>query len=233
MMNTNRGALAAALLLAVLSADTRAACMDSVVLVHGNAGSPQDFASTVAELKRRGYGDAQIHVPAWGSRICAACNDHYGSEEGPVASALSGARLQSCSGRIDVIAHSMGATLAARQISKLGISTSVDAFVGIAGAFSGLWTCGTYPFNVPTSTCGAWGLSVASPMLSTLASQRFAARAYTLRSWSDQVVCATSVCTVGGVHSSTVPGQSAAVTLALGHYGLLTQTAVLQADLID
>jgi alpha-beta hydrolase superfamily lysophospholipase len=232
MMNTNKVASATALLLAVLATDTHAACVDSVVLVHGNTGSPQDFASTVAELKRRGYTNAQIHVPAWGSRSCAACNDHYGSEEEPVARALSAARQQSCTGRIDVIAHSMGATLAAQQISKLGISMSVDAFVGIAGAFRGLWTCGTYPFHVPTSTCGAWGLSVASPLLSTLAAQRFATRTYTLMSWSDQVVCATGVCTVGGVHSSTVPGQTAAYTLSLGHFGLLTQTAALQADLI-
>lgn len=232
-MNMKRAAFFSALLLAVLSPSVGAACVDSVVLVHGNAGSPQDFANTVAELKRRGYGDAQIHVPSWGSRTCAACNDHYGQEETPVASALATARSHSCTGRVDVIAHSMGATLAAQQIGKLGMSASVDAFVGIAGAFRGLWSCGTYPFNVPTSTCAAWGLSVASPFLSTLSSQRFAARSYTLRSWSDQVVCATGVCTVGGVHSSVVPGQTAAVTLALGHFGLLTQTAVLQADLID
>jgi triacylglycerol lipase len=232
-MNANRVALATALMLAMLPLQARAACVDSVVLVHGNSGSPQDFANTVAELKRRGYGDEQIHVPSWGSRTCAACNDHYGSEEAPVANALAAARSQSCTGRVDVIAHSMGATLAARQIGKLGLSASVDTFVGVAGAFRGLWSCGTYPFNVPASTCGAWGLSVASPFLSSLATQRFAARSYTLRSWSDQVVCATGVCTVGGVHSSTVPGQTAALSLALGHFGLLTQTAVLQADLID
>jgi hypothetical protein len=95
----------------------------------------------------------------------------------------------------------MGATLAARQIERNGLANRVDAFVGIAGAFRGLWSCGTYPYNVWSSTCGYWGLSVNSPFLNGLKGKRFGGRVYSLKSWSDQVVCATGVCTVGGIHS--------------------------------
>jgi triacylglycerol lipase len=209
-----------------------AACVDNVVLVHGNAGTPAHFDNTYNELRARGYGTSQIYRPNWGSKTCAACNDHNGSEETPVENALVDAIAASCTGRIDVIGHSMGVTLAARQIHRLALTPYVDSFVGIAGAYRGLWSCGTYPWNVLTSTCGYWGLSVGSPLVNSLAGRKPAARAYSIKSWSDQVVCSTGVCTVGGVHSSTVPGENASYTYATGHFGLLTGTAAKQADLI-
>jgi triacylglycerol lipase len=140
-----------------------AACVDNVVLVHGNTGKPADFDNTVAELQRRGYASSQIFRPSWGSKTCAACNDHSGSEETPVENAIIDAIALSCTGKIDVIGHSMGATLSARVIDRIAAKGYVDSFVGIAGAFRGLWSCGSYPFNVVTSTCGYWGLSVGSP----------------------------------------------------------------------
>ena len=209
-----------------------AACVDNVVLVHGNTGKPADFDNTYNQLLARGYSASQVYRPNWGSKTCAACNDHYGSEETPVATALTQAKSNSCTGKIDVIGHSMGATLAAREIAKLGLAGSVHTFVGIAGGFRGLWSCGTYPFNVVTSTCGAWGLSVSNPFINGLQGQSFAARAYSIKSWSDQIVCSTGFCTVGGVHSSTVPGEIGSRTFVLGHFGLLTSTAVTQVDLL-
>jgi triacylglycerol lipase len=46
------------------------------------------------------------------------------------------------------------------------------------------------------------------------------------------VICATGVCTVGGVHSSQITGENASYSFVAGHFGLLTGTAVFQADLI-
>jgi pimeloyl-ACP methyl ester carboxylesterase len=210
----------------------QAACVDSVVLVHGNAGQPSDFDATYAELKARGYADAQIFRPSWGSKICPACNDHSGSEEGPVEDALIDAIASSCTGHIDVIGHSMGVTLLAREITRLGLSGYVDTFVGIAGAYRGLWSCGTYPFNVATSTCGYWGLSVGSPFLNGIRGKPLAARTYSIKSWIDEIVCFGGVCMVGGVHSSSIDGEAASYTYAYGHFGLLWYTAAQQADLI-
>jgi triacylglycerol lipase len=217
----------------VFSAQALALCVDNVVLVHGNAGKPADFDNTYNELLARGYASNQIFRPSWGSKTCAACNDHYGSEETPVATALTQAKASSCTGKIDVIGHSMGVTLAAREISKLGLASSVQTFVGIAGALRGLWSCGSYPFNVFTSTCGSWGLSVGSPFVNSLQSQSFGARSYSIKSWSDQIVCSTGFCTVGGVHSSTIPNETGTQTFVLGHFGLLTSTAVTQVNLIQ
>jgi triacylglycerol lipase len=210
-----------------------AACVDNVVLVHGNTGKPADFDNTVAELQRRGYAASQIFRPSWGSKTCAACNDHSGSEETPVENAIIDAIALSCTGKVDVIGHSMGATLSARVIDRIAARGYVESFVGIAGAFRGLWSCGSYPFNVVTSTCGYWGLSVGSPLLTGLSGKRFGTRMHSIKSWSDQVVCATGVCTVGGVHSSQIAGETGTRTFVTGHFGLLTGTASTQADLIQ
>jgi alpha-beta hydrolase superfamily lysophospholipase len=227
--------LLGATLLAALSfaVDSAAQCRDAVVLVHGNTGKPADFDNTYVELRARGYAASQIFRPSWGSKTCAACNDHNGSEETPVLNAMVNAIAASCSGKIDVIGHSMGATLAARQIERNGLRPQVDAFVGIAGAFRGLWSCGTYPFNVWSTTCGYYGLSVNSPLLNGLSGKRFGDRVYSMKSYTDQVVCATGVCTVGGVHSSSIWNENASYTYVTGHFGLLTGTAVQQANLVQ
>lgn len=230
-----RAIIAVALAGAMLfwAALAQAACVDNVVLVHGNAGSPSDFDNTYTELRARGYAASQIFRPGWGNRLCPACNDHSGTEETPVRNALVDAIASSCTGRIDVIGHSMGVTLAARQIDVWGLKSYVDSFVGIAGAYRGLWSCGSYPWNGWTSTCGAQGLSIGSPLLNGLAGKKPGARAYSIKSNIDQVVCSTGVCTVGGIHSSTVPGENASYTFATGHFGLLTGTAVTQVNLIQ
>jgi triacylglycerol lipase len=221
------------LLVATLASTVQAACRDAVVLVHGNAGTPAHFDNTYVELRARGWTDFEILRPDWGSKTCAACNDHSGSEETPVLDALVEAIARSCTGRIDVIGHSMGVSLAAKQIVHYGLVNDVATFVGIAGAYRGLWSCGTYPWNVVTSTCGAQGLSVNSPLLASLAGKPLGMKTYSIKSWMDQIVCYGGVCTVAGVHSSTLPGETASHTLATGHFGLLTDTAVLQVNLIQ
>lgn len=222
-----------ALLLCMPLFGLHAACRDNVVLVHGNTGSPGDFQSTYDRLIQQGWSDAQIFAPAWGNSLCAACNDHNGSEETPVASAINSAIAGSCTGHIDVIGHSMGATLAAREIDKLGVSSKVDVFIGIAGAFHGLWSCGTYPFNVFTTTCGSWGLSVNNPFLNGIAGHRFGVKMYSFKSWVDEINCYGGLCTVGGVHTSTIQGENHSYDYPYGHYQLLWYTAADQVALLQ
>ncbi|WP_376695161.1 alpha/beta fold hydrolase [Wenzhouxiangella sp. EGI_FJ10305] len=220
----------AALLFAAIHAH---ACNDAVVLVHGNTGDPSDWSNTYNELLNRGYSAGEIQRPDWGSKSCAACNNHNGSEEEPVVDAIVEALAVSCTGEIDVIGHSMGATLAAKQIADYGLVGDVDTFVGVAGAFRGLWSCGTYPWNVWNSTCGYWGLSVSSPFLDWLDGKPLGNNVYSIKSWSDQVVCSTGVCTVGGIHSSRIRGEDATYSFSYGHFGLQAYTASFQVDLID
>ncbi|NBD95334.1 MAG: alpha/beta fold hydrolase [Gammaproteobacteria bacterium] len=225
-----RTVLFALLMLAGLQAF---ACNDAVVLVHGNAGEPSDWSETYSELRAAGYGAGEIQRPSWGSKSCPACNNHNGSEEDPVVDAIVEALAVSCTGKIDVIGHSMGATLAAKQVADYSLAGDVDTFVGVAGAFRGLWTCGTYPWNVWNSTCGYWGLSVSSPFLDALDGEPLGNAVYSIKSYADQVVCATGVCTVGGIHSSRISGEDATYTFPYGHFGLQSYTAAFQVDLLD
>lgn len=209
-----------------------AACVDNVVLVHGNAGAPSDWDNTYDKLKANNYQDSNIYRPSWGSAF-ASNNNHSGSEETPVRNAITNAIASSCTGKIDIIGHSMGVTLAAQQVIKLNESSNIDAFVGIAGAYRGLWTCGAYPWNVYTPTCGVNGLSVSSPFLDWLDGKTIASRIYSIKSWNDQIVCGSGVCTVGGVHSSQISNEDASYSYVLGHFGLQTYTANKQFDLIN
>lgn len=210
-----------------------AACKDTVVLVHGNTASPSSWNNTYNLLKANGYTNSQIVRPSWGAKSCAACNNHSGSEETPVRNAINDAIASSCTGKIDVIGHSMGATLAAQQIIKLNVRSKVDTFVGIAGAFRGLWSCGYYPFNVWNSTCGSQGLSINSPFVNSLENKQLASKTYSIKSWIDQVVCSSGTCTVNNKHSSRIDTENSSYSFSLGHFGLQSQTALTQYNLIN
>jgi pimeloyl-ACP methyl ester carboxylesterase len=209
-----------------------AACVDTVVLVHGNTATPSSWDNTYNLLLNNGYRPDQIIRPDWGSKTCAACNNHSGSEQTPVRNAIINGINNSCTGKIDVVAHSMGSTLAAQQISQLAAASFVDTFVSIAGAFRGLRSCGTFPFNIPTPTCGSAGLSINSPLLDSLFGEPLADNVYSIKSFIDQIVCSTGICTVGGVHSSQIAGENDSLTFFLGHFGLQTDTAQTQFNLI-
>ena len=230
-----RSALTAVFLaiLATASTHSMAQCIDNVVLVHGNSGEPSDWDNTYSLLRNNGYQASQIYRPNWGSKTCAACNNHSGTEEVPVRDAIAAAINNSCTGKIDVIGHSMGVTLAAKIIIEEGNVGNIDAFVGIAGAYRGLWTCGAYPFNVATSTCGVNGLSVSSPFLDWLFGRKIGTRVYSIKSYADQIVCGTGTCLVYGVHSSQISGEAASFTYSYGHFRLQQYTASKQYSLLN
>jgi hypothetical protein len=126
----------------------------------------------------------------------------------------------------------MGVSLAIKQIIDLSLENDVDDFVGIAGAVRGLKSCGYYPYNVWSSTCGYWGLSIGSPFLNSIYNKNIANHVYSIKSWSDQIVCYGG-CTVGGIHSSSIWGEDASYSYFLGHFGLQSDTFVKQVDLIQ
>lgn len=217
--------------LVLIAASARGACLDNVVLVHGNAGYPGDWGATVSVLKRHGYLDSQIYRPDWGSKFNPAANDHGAADIKPVKTALFAALAHSCTGKIDVIGHSMGVTLAMKAINELQYAGRISSFVGIAGAQHGLHSCGVYPNNFPTATCGADGLSIDSPLVNSIRGKRYGARMYSLKSFADEIVCIGG-CNVNGSHTSNIDLQDSSVTYELGHYALESETADKQVELI-
>jgi triacylglycerol lipase len=223
--------LLAAATLALLGSGAQAACLDNVVLVHGNTGAPADWNNTVAELKARGYLATQLYLPNWGSKTNAASNDHGTANTTTVKNSMTAAYASSCTGKIDVIGHSMGVTLAMKAINELAYAGRVNSFVGVAGAQWGLNSCGVYPFNVLTPTCGANGLSIDSPLTKSVRGKRYAAKMYSIKSWIDEVVCMGS-CYVYGAHTSNIDMQNSTTDYSLGHFGLQAYTTIRQADLL-
>jgi triacylglycerol lipase len=217
--------------LATASPALWAACLDNIVLVHGNTHSPSNWNDTVATLKGRGYVDSQLYLPSWGSKTCASCNTHGSANLAPVKSALQAAASASCTGKIDVIGHSMGVTLAMKAINDLSFSGKVNTFVSVAGAQHGLNSCGVYPFNVAVPTCGSDGLSINSPLINSVRNKRYGAKMYSIKSWVDEIVCVGS-CYVYGSHTSNVDLQNTSYDFALSHNGLRTSTTSTQANLL-
>jgi pimeloyl-ACP methyl ester carboxylesterase len=217
--------------LVMCAASAHSACLDNIVLVHGNADSPSRWNNTVSTLKSRGYTAEQLFLPNWGSKTNAGSNDHNSVNTGVVKTALQSAAASSCTGKIDVIGHSMGVTLAMKAINELAYSGRVNTFVSVAGAQQGLNSCGVYPFNVPSATCGANGLSIDSPLINSVRAKRYATKMYSIKSWIDEIVCVGS-CYVYGWHTSNVDSQNASYDYSLGHFGLATSTYSKQADLL-
>ena len=208
------------------------ACRQNVVMIHGNGGSLADFDNTYQTFRDAGYTRGELLRVDWGRTDCPLCNDHTGSEEQPVHDALAEAAATSCGGTIDVIAHGMGVTLAAKEIVALGLADRIDAFVAIGGAARGLNSCGHYPYAMPYPFCGANGLSVGSPLLQGVTGRAIARRVYSLKSDYDAVVCAAG-CDVDGVHTSHMWGEAGSYTFnGLSHRQLLTRTADLQLQLM-
>ncbi len=217
--------------LAVTGAASQAACLDNVVLVHGNVAYPSSWNNTVSTLKSRGYVSSQLFLPSWGSKTNAGSNSHSSTNTNIVKTALQQARASSCTGKIDVIGHSMGVTLAMKAINELGYASKVNTFVGIAGAQHGLNSCGVYPYNVWSATCGSAGLSINSPLINSVRNKRYGTKMYSIKSWMDQLVCIGS-CYVYGSHTSNIDMQNASYDYALGHLGLQSSTTSKQADLL-
>jgi len=216
---------------AMVACSANAACLDNVVLVHGNTGDPSHWNNTVSTLKGRGYVDSQLYRPSWGSKTNALINDHNSTNTNVVKNALTAAKAASCTGKIDVVGHSMGVTLAMKAINELGYSGNVNTFIGIAGAQHGLNSCGVYPFNVVSPTCGSNGLSINSPLINSVRNKRYGAKMYSIKSYTDQIVCLGS-CYVYGSHTSNVDGQNATYDYVLAHLALKDYTTSKQADLI-
>ncbi len=228
-LQVNHALACAALSLGAASA--QGACIDNIVLVHGNTGSPSHWNNTVSTLKNRGYLAAQLFLPNWGSKTNAGSNDHSATNTAVVKSSLQAAAAASCTGKIDVIGHSMGVTLAMKAINELAYAGRVNSFVSVAGAQHGLNSCGVYPYNVASTTCGANGLSINSPLIESVRGKRYGTKMYSIKSWIDELVCIGS-CYVYGWHTSNIDMQNVSYDYALGHFGLITSTTSRQSDLL-
>ena len=235
-----------------------------IVFVHGNAdrgvgGSYGGWNASIDAARAQGYGPQEIYAFTWGDADVALTAYQYHSEENlkRVRTFFQAVLAYTGAAKIDVVAHSMGVTLARKAILggaandalgdgsyNLGASlgSQVDTFLGISGANVGLTSC--WYTGPSTPTCGATngfypgtsnGFTVVgrSAFLNDLLPRRGEA-AYVASMWSsgDEILGPGAL--VWGVNTARVPGQNGERQLAssCGHFASKNGTAAAQLAIV-
>jgi hypothetical protein len=149
-----------------------------VIFIHGNSdsalGTGSSFAtgwrSSIEYFKSQGYTSAELYATTWGPANAALSSQQYHSKDNLTRLRAFVLAVKAYTGatKVDIVTHSMGETLG-RKIIKGGpgndslaggaynlgsaLTSSVDTFVGIAGANRGLVAC--YNSGPVTPTCGS------------------------------------------------------------------------------
>ena len=104
---------------------------DSIVFVHGLAGSPANWDSMVGRFKALGYPASMLHAIRFA--------DNFGSSTknaAALASFVSDVLVKTSAAKVDVVSHSMGG-FAFRLFVKAGGATQVRDYVSLGGPHHG------------------------------------------------------------------------------------------------
>lgn len=241
---------------------------DPVIFVHGNSDKALGSSATQSGWTAsrnwfldHGYSGAELYATTWGPADANQASQQEHSRKHVLALRAFVQAVLAYTGaqKVDIIAHSMGVTLA-RKVVLGGAATDpndggdydvgapltdqVDAFVAIAGANLGLVSC--FQTAASTPTCGAVnglypgafvGMQVVgrSSFLENLleASAFEGAFRYALWSSVDEVIGYGNL--VYGKPTSRLPGQTGEITWATapyGHFGLKDLTGKEQLALV-
>jgi len=232
-----------------------------VVFVHGNSDraaghdrTPTGWTSVIAYFLANGYSPAELYATTWGPADPALAGKQVHSYENVhrVRAFIEAVLAYTGAERLDLIAHSMGVTLARRAIQggmlegrDLGPSLTgrVDTFVGIAGATRGLTAC----FGaVEQPTCAAdegfypgyltfFGVTGVSDFREGLNAQRGyeAEHVYSIWTRADQLIGFGDL--VYGEYTSRIPGQDGEKVYSgypYGHFCVRDLSAPVQLEMI-
>ena len=240
-----------------------------VIFIHGNsdkaigtgAAGQSGWNATIEYFQARGYKPSELYATTWGpaSASLSAYQYHSKTNVMKVRKLIEAVKAYTGAAKVDVIAHSMGVTLARKAIlggyatdSLEGgqyyigppLTASVDTFVGIAGANRGLVSC--YQSGGSTPTCGAtnglypgyWngvGVSGRSAYLQNLSSSSGYEGAFRYSIWStaDEIIGYGNV--VYYDYTSRLPGQTGEKVYSgypYGHFGVKDQTQAVQYSMV-
>lgn len=236
-----------------------------VIFIHGNSDSALGPSSTftgwrtsISYFKSQGYTSAELYATTWGPASAALSSQQYHSKEHltRLRAFIQAVKAYTGATKVDIVGHSMGVTLARKAIKggpgndslaggsyHLGsaLTTSVDTFVGIAGANRGLTSC--YLSGPSTPTCGStngfypgylvggFGPYGVSSFLVELANASHYEGSYVYSMWSsaDEVIGYGTI--VYGESTCRIPAQNGEKTFSsypYGHFGVKDQTAYYQ-----
>jgi hypothetical protein len=234
-----------------------------VVFVHGNSdravgrnkNGPIGWTAVIRQFLDRGYTPAELYATTWGPANPAQASRQVHSLDNVrrIRAFMEAVLGYTGAERMDVIAHSMGVTLARRAIlggamsgDDLGepLTERVDAFVGIAGANLGLTVC----FVAESEpTCSdedglfpgypSWlGVIGESDFLQEVNAETGyeGARVYSIWSRADQLIGFGGL--VYGNYTSRIPGQDGEKVYdayPYGHFCVRDLSADVQLNMIQ
>lgn len=241
-----------------------------VIFIHGNSdsalgtglSSATGWRASIEYFKSQGYTSAELYATTWGPANAAFASQQYHSKEyvTRLRAFIQAVKAYTGAAKVDVVTHSMGVTLGRKAIKggsgndslaggayNLGTSltSSIDTFVGIAGANRGLTNC--YVSGPTTPTCGStnglypgylvggFGPYGVSSFLVDLAATSHYEGAYVYTIWSsaDEVIGYGTM--VYGASTCRIPAQNGEKTFSAypyGHIGAKDQTAYYQLRMV-
>lgn len=144
-----------------------------VVFIHGNGDSAISFdmppgavaghttptRSPYEELKDAGYNDCELFGVTWLSDVERA-NPQYNYHEPfsyeVLEDFIDAVKAYTGKAQVDIVAHSLGSSMALAMLKYTGSQAGVRRFVNIAGAIRGLQTCRYSGYQNPLAqTCNA------------------------------------------------------------------------------
>ncbi|MCG6868925.1 MAG: lipase [Gammaproteobacteria bacterium] len=233
-----------------------------VVFVHGNsdraaghsAEGPLGWTAVIRQFLDAGYTPAELYASTWGpaDQDKASEQVHSVDHVRRIRSFMEAVLAYTGAKQMDVIAHSMGVTLARRAIlggeldgQELGppLTDRIDTFVGIAGANRGLATC-VFARRLPTCSDHnglfpgytlIWGVTGLSDYLAELEARSGfeGAHVYSIWSRADQLIGFGGL--VYGEYTSRIPGQEGEKVYAgnpYGHFCVRDLSAGVQLEMV-
>jgi triacylglycerol lipase len=218
---------------------------EPVIFIHGNSDSAlgtgvkglTGWRASIDYFEAHGYTSAELYATTWGPADLsqALLQTHSDAYLARLRAFIEAVKAYAGAKKVDIVAHSMGVTLARRVIEGGGtlgapLTSVVDTFVGIAGANRGLAGCAFAAPGMPA--CNATdGFAPTSAYLAALNVTHHYEGAHVYAIWSsaDNVIGFKTL--VNGESTCRIPGQEGEVTYdadAYTHIGVKDKTADVQ-----
>lgn len=237
-----------------------------VIYIHGNAdrcfgGLMGGWDESVDYFLSKGYRSSELYCTTYGPASSLSAASYYHSKDFVmrIRKMVEAVKAYTGASKVDIIGHSMGVTVARKAIKggsandalaggsyNVGssLTSSVDTFVGIAGANQGLASC--YFSGPSTPTCGStngfypgymvwWRVYGMSSFLKDLNRSSRYEGSYRYSMWStvDQLV--GGACKVWGKNTCRIPrhsGEKKFSSVPYGHFGLKSLTGYYQYRMV-
>lgn len=141
-----------------------------VIFVHGNSVNATFFAkpttnsapTVYATLKAAGYNDCELFGITWldpTEQANQQLNFHTATKAAMIRDFITAVKAYTGKSKVNILAHSMGVTVALHGITFGNLWGSIDTFVNVAGGLHGLSSCLSVGFANPAfPTCGSQNL---------------------------------------------------------------------------